>query len=217
MKNIFPRCVRAALFLLIPSTALLAEDFAAVKLPPPQMEGGVPLMQALKNRKSAREFNPSAKISPQTLSNLLWAGCGINRPENGHRTAPSAMNWREIDIYVATANGLYRYDPAKNELLTIAARDARALTGTQSYVARASADLVYVADSSRMGQAAGGDKNVLSAADAGFIAENVYLYCASAGLSTVVRASIDKPRLSEVLKLRPDQTIILAQSVGYPE
>ncbi len=216
MKNIFLHCVKAALVLLLSSTALWAEDLAVLQLPPPQMEGGVPLMQALKNRKSAREFNPSAKISPQTLSNLLWAGDGINRPENGHRTAPSAMNWQEIDIYVATVDGLYRYDPAKNALVTIKAGDARALTGTQPYVARASADLVYVADSSRTGKAAG-DQNVLSAADAGFIGENVYLYCASAGLSTVVRASIDKPRLSEALKLRPDQTIILAQSVGYPE
>ena len=172
-------------------------------------------MEVLKDRKSTREFG-SGTLSPQTLSNLLWAAFGINRPD-GRRTAPSAMNWQEISVYVATSTGVYVYDAKKNVLEPVVAGDLRAATGTQSYVKDAAVNLVYVSDLSKTDGAASSDAEMYTAADVGFIAQNVYLYCASEGLATVVRASIDKPALAKTLKLQPQQRIILAQSVGYPK
>ena len=148
---------------------------------------------------------------------MLWAAAGINRLESGKRTAPSAKNMQEIDIYVATAAGLYLYDAKTNLLKPILAGDIRGMTGTQGYVKDAAVNLIYVADYSKMGSLSDEAKNMYAAADTGFIGENVYLYCASEGLSTVVRAAIDKPALAKAMGLRPDQRIILAQSVGYPK
>jgi len=195
------------------SLGLAAEDLKPVKLPAPQTDGGRPLMQVLKDRKSTREFGP-AKLSPQTLSNLLWAAFGINRPD-GRRTAPSAMNWQEVGIYVATPEGVYIYDAKDNALNPVLAGDFRAATGTQSFVKDAAVNLVYVSDLSKTDNAASTEAEMYTAADVGFIAQNVYLYCASEGLVTVVRASIDTPALAKTLKLQPQQKIILAQSVGY--
>ncbi len=185
-----------------------------VPLPGPRMEGGKPLMQALKDRMTIRSFSDE-KLSLQTLSNLLWAAFGINRPD-GRRTAPSAKNWQEIDIYVATSDGLFLWDAQKNVLSPISTKDLRALTGTQTYVKDAAIDLVYVADYSKV-SGGGTDQNLLVGADTGFISQNVYLFCASEGLATVVRASIDRDALAKELKLKPEQKIIFAQSVGYPK
>jgi SagB-type dehydrogenase family enzyme len=193
-----------------------AADPAPLPLPKPQMEGGKPLMQALKERVSLREFS-AEKLPPQILSNLLWAACGINRPDSGKRTAPSARNWQEIDVYVATAEGLYLYDPKEHALKPILSEDIRALTGTQPFVKDVPVNLIYVADYSRVGEASAADKEFYSAADAGFISQNVYLYCASEGLATVVRGLMDRYALSKVMRLRPDQKVILGQSVGYPK
>jgi len=202
--------------LLAFSVLASAQDLKPVQLPRPQMDGGKPLMQALKERKSTRSFS-SEKLPMQTLGNLLWAAFGINRPETGQRTAPSAMNRQEIDIYVATANGLYLYDAKGNTLQPVLAEDVREATGTQSFVKDAPVNLVYVADYARMGRETNDEKNLYSAADTGFIAQNVYLFCASEGLATVVRGSVDRPTLARAMKLRPDQKIILAQTVGYPK
>jgi len=174
-------------------------------------------MQVLRDRSSSRSFS-SGKLPLQMLSNLLWAAFGINRPDSGKRTAPSAMNWQEIDIYVATADGLYLYDSRGHQLQTVLAEDIRVLTGLQPFVKEAPVNLIYVADFSRMGTTASQqDKELYSAADTGFIGENVYLFCASEGLSTVVRGSIDREALAKAMKLRTDQKIILAQTVGYPK
>ena len=211
--------VRFLLGLVLPiicfSAISAAQVLKPVQLPPPQKEGGRPLMQVLKDRKSAREFGPGT-LSPQTLSNLLWAAFGINRAD-GHRTAPSAMNWQEVSIYVATAEGVYIYDAKANALSPTLAGDFRAATGTQSFVRDAAVNLVYVSDLSKTGGAASSEAEIYTAADVGFIAQNVYLYCASEGLATVVRASIDKAALAKTLNLQPNQKIILAQSVGYPK
>ena len=192
-----------------------AQDLKPVKLPLAQTDGGRPLMQVLKDRKSNREFGPGT-LSPQTLSNLLWAAFGINRPD-GRRTAPSGMNWQEVSIYVATPEGVYIYDAKDNLLSPVLVGDFRAATGTQSFVKDAAVNLVYVSDLSKIGDAASSEAEMYTAADVGFIAQNVYLYCASEGLATVVRASIDRPALAKTLKLQPQQKIILAQSVGYPK
>ena len=191
-----------------------AGELKPIQLLKPEMGSSNPLMQLLWKRKSLRQFT-SEPLSGEVLSNMLWAAFGINRPD-GKRTAPSAKNQQEIDIYVARAKGLYLYDPKANLLNPISAEDIRGVTGRQPFVKEAAVNLIYVADYSRMGTHTEEEKLFYSAADTGFISENVYLYCASEGLATVVRANIDRPALASVMKLRTDQKIILAQSVGYP-
>jgi SagB-type dehydrogenase family enzyme len=198
------------------STVTPAQDLRPIQLPPPQTDGGKPLMQVLKERKSTRSFSPE-RLPLQTLGNLLWAAFGINRPDTGQRTAPSAMNRQEIDIYVATADGLYLYDAKGNALQPVLTNDVRAATGLQPFVKEAPVNLVYVADYSRMGGGTDDEKNVYAAADTGFIGQNVYLFCASEGLATVVRGSVDRAALAKTMKLRPGQKIILAQTAGYPK
>jgi len=193
----------------------LAEEQKPIQLIQPLTGSGDPLMQLLWKRMSSREFSPEP-LPIEVLSNLLWSAFGINRPD-GKRTAPTASNRQEIDIYVAAANGLYLYDAKTNRLNPILSEDIRGMTGRQPYVKEAAVNLIYVADYSKMGTVANEDKDLFSAAATGLISENVYLYCASEGLATVVRANIDKPALAKVMKLRPDQKIILAQSVGYPK
>lgn len=191
----------------------VAQVLEPVQLPRPQTEIGRPLMQALKDRKTTRDFSPE-KLPAQVMSNLLWAAFGVNRPDSGKRTAPSAMDWQETDIYIATAEGLYVYDARRNELDPVLREDVRGLTGTQSFVKDAPVNLVYVADLART-RGNSVDRDLFVAADTGFIAQNVYLFCASERLATVVRGSIDRPALSKALRLRPDQRIMLAQTVGY--
>lgn len=199
--------------LLFTATALVAQDLRPIVLPPSQTDGGRPLMQVLKERKTSRDFAPD-KLPAQMLSNLLWAAFGVNRPD-GHRTAPSAMNWQEIQIYVAMSDGLFLYDAKANRLEPVLAQDVRVATGTQPFVADAPVNLIYVSDMSTVGS--GADREMYTAADAGFIAQNVYLFCASEKLATVVRGSIDREALAKVMRLRPDQKIVLAQTVGYPK
>ena len=192
-----------------------AREVEMVTLPAPQMSGGLPLMEALARRHSTREF-ADRPLAPQELSNLLWAASGVNRPESGKRTAPSARDWREVDVYVATADGTFRYESDTHTLRRILDRDIRARTGTQDFVATAPVNLIYVADLDRMQGTTAEHKVLYSATDTGFMAQNVYLYCASAGLATVVRGSVDRESLGITLGLGPSQRIILAQSVGHP-
>jgi len=198
---------------LFSASCLLAQDLKPIPLPQPQTDGGRPFMQVLRERKTMREFAPD-KLPQQLLSNLLWAAFGINRPD-GKRTAPSAMNWQEIDIYVAMSDGLFLYEAKGNRLEPVLAQDIRPATGTQSFVATAPLNLVYVADLSKAGS--GQETEMYTAADVGFISQNVYLFCASENLATVVRGSLDRVSLAKAMKLRADQRIILAQTVGYPK
>jgi nitroreductase len=197
--------------------AVAAQDLSPmIKLPAPQTEGGKPLMQVLKARQSAREFS-GEKLPPQMLSNLLWAGWGVNRSD-GHRTAPSASNRQEIDVYVVMPEGAYVYDAKAHTLDPVAPGDLRAVTGTQPFPATAALNLVYVADMTKAGRPATDPQQAMNVgADAAFISANVYLFCASEGLATVVRASVDRAALGKALKLRETQLIVLAQSVGYPK
>ncbi len=203
------------LILLLAGPIAAGQTPDAITLPPPQKDIGKPLMQALALRQSTRTF-ATKPIPLQELSNLLWAACGINRPESGKRTAPSAMNWQEIEIYVVLPEAAYRYDPAAHKLTPVVAGDVRAATGGQNFVKDAPLNLVMVADGAKMSRADENARTLFSAADAGFIAQNVYLYCASQGLAVVVRGGLDRTALSKALKLRPEQKIILAQTVGYP-
>ena len=203
------------LLLAGPSTTI-AQDLKAVPLMQFQMDTGRPLLHVLKERKSSRAFSPR-NLPKRVLSNLLWAANGINRPASGGRTAPSAMNQHEIDIYVATAEGLYLFDAKGRQLRPVLKQDIRALTGGQAYVRDAPVNLIFVADFSRMSRTPAQDRDLYAGANTGFISQNIYLYCASEGLATVVRGSIDREALADAMKLGPDQKIILAQSVGYPK
>jgi SagB-type dehydrogenase family enzyme len=209
--------VRSFLLVLVLCPMLtLGQEPKPLILPAPQTDGGKPLMQALKARQSTREFS-SEKLTPQVLANLLWAAFGVNRPDTGKRTAPSAINWQEIDVYVATAEGLYVYDAKGNRLDPILAEDVRGATGKQPNIKDAPVNLVYVADLAKTGNSSAEDRDLYTAADAGFIAQNVYLFCASEGLAVVVRGTVDRVALAKLMKLRPDQRILLAQTVGYPK
>jgi len=175
----------------------------------------MPLMDALRQRRSTREYSDRA-LDLQTLADLLWAAAGINRPQEGKRTAPSTRNWQAVDVYVCLAEGAYRYDPANHRLEAAAPGDLRDLTGMQDFVATAPVNLVYVADLTRMAGIEEEAQRAYSAADAAFMAENVYLFCASSGLATVVRGSVDGAALTGPLKLKEGQRVVLAQTVGYP-
>jgi SagB-type dehydrogenase family enzyme len=186
-----------------------------IVLPAPKKEGGLPLMEALMKRRSSRKFS-EREIDLQTLSDLLWATFGFGGGGK-RRTAPSSHNRQETDLYVALASGTYVYDPAENVLKLVLAEDIRALTGMQDFVPVAPLNLVYVADTSKI--TGKDERGTIETAyvDTGFISQNAYLFCASAGLSTVTRAMIDKQALAAKLSLRPEQVITLAQTVGYPE
>jgi len=213
IKSILIICFVSVVLFICPFL-IFAQDVKPIKLLAPQLDGGKSLMQALKERKSSREFI-SKELPLQVISDLLWAANGINRQDSGHRTAPSAMNMQEIDIYLAKADGLYLFDAQQNILIPVVGEDIRALTGKQPFVKDAPINLIYVADLSKMGKTSENNADVYASADAGFVSENVYLYCASAGLATVVRGMVDKPVLAKAMKLRTDQKIIFAQTVGY--
>ena len=202
--------------LIIPGTIAFGEELKPIQLPKPQLDIGRPLMQVLKDRSSSRSFS-NENLPVQVLSNLLWAAFGVNRPDAGKHTAPSARNWQEVDIYVAMAEGLYLYDAKNHVLKPVLSGDIRSITGRQDFVKDAPVNLIYVADFAKTGDATKDDKEIYSAADTGFISQNVYLYCASDGLATVVRGSIDREALAKAMKLQPEQKIILAQTVGYPK
>jgi SagB-type dehydrogenase family enzyme len=201
--------------MLMSAAAAHAQQAGPVKLPAPHLDGGLSLMQALRARRSSREFAPR-QLLPQTLSNLLWAAFGVNRPDSGGRTAPSAHNWQEIDLYVALEEGAYLYYAKAHTLVPVSGADLRAETGQQPFVGTAPLDLVYVANYGRMGPGGEQEKQFYAACDAGFIAQNVYLACASEGLATVVRGWLDRAQLGKALGLKRDQHVVLAQTVGYP-
>lgn len=191
---------------------LLAQD---INLTEPQKSGGMPLMEALAKRATSRAFD-SRELSGEQLSSLLWATFGINRPD-GKRTAPSAQNQQATDVYVLLKQGAYIYDAKANKLSLVVAEDLRRLGGTQDFATNAPVTLVFVADLSRMGKGTDEARKTMANLNVGYLSQNTYLYCASARLATGARASVDRKGLSGKLKLRPDQAIILAHSVGYPK
>jgi hypothetical protein len=195
--------------------SLLRNDRSLI-LPRPRVSDGKSLMRALKERHSSREF-ARGQLPMQLVSDLLWAAFGVNRTSERARTAPSAASWLEIDIYVALREGVYVFDAVRHALMLRLGEDVRARTKTQDFVSEP-LELVYVADFARVKDASDVDKEICSAysvADAGFIAENVCLFCAAEGLATVVRRFIDRSPLSRALRLAPDQRIVLAQTVGF--
>ena len=191
-----------------------AQDAAARALPPPRMTGGMPLMDALKLRRSTREYS-DRPLPPQVLSDLLWAAFGVNRP-SGDRTAPYWRHIMVIDVYAAMADGAWLYDPKTHALLPHIAQDLRAQTGSQDFVGVAPLDLVYVAHGERMTDVGPAERRLFASVDSGFIGQNVYLFCASEGLASVFRGAIDQFKMGQALQLPDQQFVTFAQTVGYP-
>ena len=204
--------ILSSLFATLIASTVLAQN---IDLPAPEKSGGMPLMDALAKRSTGREYD-SRDLSPSQLSSLLWACFGINRPD-GKRTAPSAKNNQETDIYVILKEGAYIYDAKSNRLNLAVKGDLRRLAGTQDFATNAPVTLVFVADGAKMGKWTAEEKRDFANIDAGYISQNAYLFCASEGLATGARASVDRKALGMKLNLRPDQMIVLAQSVGYPK
>lgn len=205
---------------IIAGTAVAAADGTPamvgqpMQLPPPRSEGGMPLMSALKLRRSTRAYS-TRPLALQTLSDLLWAAFGINRP-SGDRTAPYWRHIMVIDIYAAMADGVWRYEPKAHSLQPHLQVDVRADTGLQEFVAAAPLNLVYVAHGERLTELTPDERRLYSSVDTGFIGQNVYLFCASAGLASVFRGAIDYPKLARALQLPEQQFVTFAQTVGYP-
>ena len=193
----------------------LAGTTAPIPLSEPEKQGGLELMQALAKRHSSRGFARDALPLP-LLSDLLWAAYGINRADGG-RTAPSALNAQEIDVFVALPTGAYLYEAEANALRLVAASDLRQVTGYQDFVDEAPMDLVYVADHARMRLVPAGQRESYAYTAAGAIAQNVYLFAASTGLATVIRGWIDRAAIADALGLTHDQQVLLSQTVGYPK
>jgi SagB-type dehydrogenase family enzyme len=192
-----------------------SEAASTIYLPSAHISGGLPLMQALAQRQSLREFDP-APLPLQTLSDLLWAAAGINRPTLGGRTTPSAMNAQELEVYVAMSNGLFLYHASTQSLQLVSASDVRRVTGYQDFVDTAPLDLIFVADHSAMKLVPAALRDSYAFAAAGAMAQNVYLFCASAGLATVIRAWLNRDALAAAMGLNNDHHILLSQTIGKP-
>lgn len=195
--------------------APVGDSKSDIILPAAQVSGGLALMDALHGRHSERDFSTVA-LQPQVLSNLLWAACGVNRPDLGGRTAPSAMNAQEVDVYVALPQGLYVYDPHPHAVRLIVAKDVRRVTGYQDFVDNAPLDLIFVADHARMRLVPSSKRAVYASVAVGAMTQNISLFCASAGLGCVVRAWFDRHALAQAMGIGTDQQILLSQTVGYP-
>ena len=195
--------------------AVSAENVKPITLPTVEKTGGMPLMQALAERRSSRSF-ATAEVPDVLLSRMLWAACGINRPD-GRRTTPTAKNTQDMDIYVMRASGAYRYDARTHALVPVNLGDHRQTAGKQKYAQEAPLTLIYVQDTERSLKDDSPQYGTVryGGVHAGAIMQNVYLFCAQERLACVARMFIDYEALGRVLKLRPGQRIILAQSIGY--
>lgn len=201
---------------VIASLLWVSQVFAqnVTQLPEPTKTGGKPLMQALSERSSSRNFIDK-DLTNQQLSDLLWAAYGINRPELGKHTAPTSRNRQDIEIYITTKDGVFLYKPIEHQLEQIIEGDKREIAGLQEFVKTAAVNLLYVSDFDKLGDAADDKKMMTAATHCGFIGQNVYLYCASEGLITVFRAMIDRDLIRETLNLTENKRVIYGQTVGY--
>ena len=202
-------------FMVMLSFTSFAQNNSDIQLPEARKTGGKPLLDALNDRRTIREFSDK-EFSLQEISDLLWAAYGVNRPDEKRRTAPSARNVQEFDIYVLLKSGTYKYDAFENKLIFVTDENLIPIAGMQDFVAKAPLILIYVADfskySDKMDEQA---RNVYAGIDCGYISQNVYLYAASENLATVVLGSVHKDKLKDALKLKEDQKVILGQPVGF--
>ena len=192
-----------------------AQEMRPVELPAPRGSGGLPLTDALKRRRSIRDYS-DRMLPPQILSDLLWSAFGVNRP-SGDRTAPYWRHVMVMDLYAAMKDGVWRYEPKDHALMPHMKDDIRAATGMQDFVGAAPLNLVYVAHGERMTDISPEERRLYASVDAGFIGQNVYLFCASEGLATVFRGAVDTAKLGRIMNLPTGQFVTFAQTVGYPK
>ena len=208
------RKVQLLLLCLFISVATFAAD-KVIRLPKPNLNRNSEVMEAFANRHSTREYAAKA-LTLNDLSDLLWAANGINRPEEGKRTAPSAMNKQDVDVYVVLPERTYLYDAKAHQLNLVAEGDHRgAVAGGQAFVKSAPVSLLLVSDLSRLGDAKNTHTQLMGAVDAGIVSQNISIFCSAAKLATVPRASMDTAKLKSVLKLTDTQLPLMNHPVGY--
>ncbi len=173
------------------------------ELPAPAKSGGMPLNEALAKRQTKRAFS-DRELEPQVLSNLLWAANGVTRPD-GKRTAPTARNLQELELIVLLRSGAYAYDAAANRLVQISKENLIPVAGGKAPV-----EILIIGDKNKQPSAE------YRSVDSGFIGQNIYLFCTSAGLSSVFRGSVDRAALEKKLPLGDDKVVTYSHSVGYP-
>ena len=195
---------------------LSAKELTVIQLPTARTDGGLPLMKALNEPKSSRSFSKK-EITPPVLSGLLWAAWGFNRPAKGGRTAPSAMNWQETQLYVALPEGIYLYNAKDQTLHPVVSGDLRSQLGSQDFVKDTPVNLIFVNDLTKTSDKDPLTRGLYAGVHTGFMAQNVYLYGASEGLGVVIRGSIDSDKIASLLKLPATQKVTFVQSVGYPK
>ncbi len=205
--------MRRIVFTLVLIQIIISMNAQDIRLPEPKKSGGKPLMEALAERKSTREFSPEA-LSYQQISDLLWAGNGINR-DNGKRTAPSARNCQEIDMYVVLPEGIYLYDPKANILLLKKTGKFLQDMIMQEFDPVPPILLIFVANYDKMVNMTPENMEFYGATDCGYVSQNIYLYCASENLNTVVLGRIDREKIKQLIGF--NGKAILAQPVGLPK
>lgn len=205
----------ASLAILLFSFPGWSQTASPIELLPPDTGRGLPLMKTLEVRASASAFD-TRDLSLRDLSDLLWSANGINRPESGKRTASSAQNARDVDIYACMREGIYRYEPERHRLNPVAPGDHRTLVaGRQQEVAVAPCLLLLVSDFSRFSSAGDSVRRVWAAIDAGIVSQNISLFCAATGLSTRPRVTMEEQKLRELLQLGESQLLLLNHPVSY--
>ncbi len=195
------KCIAAA------AVALGSFQAVAEVLPAPQTTGGMPLMEAMAKRQSSRDYDFSQPVTKQDISNICWAAWGLTH--DGKHTVGTAMNRQELSIYVITATEVSRYNPEAGTLTVVARGDYREAAGQQEFAQQAPLNIAFVVDTEKQKSAEYQGYTV------GAASQNVYLYCASAGLKTVVRGMFDHDKLPQVLKLDKNQRVVLVQTVGH--
>lgn len=209
MKSIFLSLVAACML-----SGAYAQPLSPIQLKAPEKKAGLSVMETLANRHSTREFS-NKNLTLQELSNLLWAANGINRPEKGMRTAPSAMNAQEVDVYVCMEEGAFLYDAKSNQLQPVIQEDLRGLVGgKQTFVKNAPVVLLMVSDLSKLPGGNSEQTKLMAAIDAGIVSQNISIACSGLGLITVPRASMDKEALAQKLKLKSTQLLLMNNPVG---
>ena len=209
MKSIFLSLVAACML-----SGAYAQTLSPIQLKAPEKKAGLSVMETLANRHSTREFS-NKNLTLQELSNLLWAANGINRPEKGMRTAPSAMNAQEVDVYVCMEEGAFLYDAKSNQLQPVIQEDLRGLVcGKQTFVKNAPVVLLMVSDLSKLPGGNSEQTKLMAAIDAGIVSQNISIACSGLGLITVPRASMDKEALAQKLKLKSTQLLLMNNPVG---
>ena len=209
MKSIFLSLVAACML-----SGAYAQTLSPIQLKAPEKKAGLSVMETLANRHSTREFS-NKNLTLQELSNLLWAANGINRPEKGMRTAPSAMTAQEVDVYVCMEEGAFLYDAKSNQLQPVIQEDLRGLVGgKQTFVKNAPVVLLMVSDLSKLPGGNSEQTKLMAAIDAGIVSQNISIACSGLGLITVPRASMEKEALAQKLKLKSTQLLLMNNPVG---